>query len=56
MSETYLFDACALMGIIQSNSSYAAYVKNSNMIINDFIFAEFCRNPFRENTKMPRII
>src|SRR3989344_4488260 len=51
MGETYLFDTYALMEIIQSNSLYMAYVENSNMIINDFIFAEFCYNLFRENTK-----
>jgi len=51
MSETYLFDTYALMEIMQSNSLYLTYVENFNMIINDFIFAEFCYNLFRENTK-----
>lgn len=51
MSETYFFDTYALMEIIQSNPIYLTYVENSNMIINDFIFAEFCYNLFRENTK-----
>ncbi len=46
----YLFDTYALMEILHKNKDYEKYLE-SKMIINDFIFAEFCYILFRENLK-----
>ena len=51
MNEKYLFDTYALMEILKSNQLYQTYTENSTMIINDFIFAEFCYNLFREKVE-----
>ena len=45
----YLFDTYALMEILDENINYETYT-NLKPIINDFIFAEFCYNLFKDNT------
>ncbi len=48
MNDAYLFDTYALMEILNKNKDYEKYLE-SKMIINDFIFAEFCYIIFRNN-------
>jgi predicted nucleic acid-binding protein len=47
-SNIYLFDTYALMEILDKNKNYEPYLE-STILINDFIFAEFCYALFREN-------
>jgi len=44
----YLFDTYALLEILNKNESYEPYIE-SKIIINDFIYAEFCYILFRDN-------
>jgi predicted nucleic acid-binding protein len=46
--EMYLFDTYALLEILSKNESYEPYLE-SKIIINDFIYAEFCYVLFRNN-------
>lgn len=41
MTENFVFDAYALVEIMEDNPAYLKYV-DSDFIINSFIFAEFC--------------
>lgn len=41
MTETYLFDTYALLEIINKNPNYSNYL-NQEIVINDFIFSEYC--------------
>ena len=47
MSSAFVFDTYAIIEIIRGNSSYAQYL-DSEIIINDFIFAELCYNLIKE--------
>ena|SRR3989338_1439595 len=44
---TFVFDTYALLEIISGNPNYASYL-NSEVIINDFVFAELCYKLIRE--------
>ncbi|MBI2542360.1 PIN domain-containing protein [Candidatus Woesearchaeota archaeon] len=46
--QAFVFDTYALLEIIAGNPSYAKYL-NSEIVINDFIFAELCYKLIREN-------
>ena len=46
--QAFVFDTYALLEIIAGNPNYAKYL-NSEIIINDFIFAELCHKLIREN-------
>ena len=46
--EVFVFDTYALLEIIAGNKNYEKYI-NSEIIINDFIFAELCYKIIREN-------
>ena len=50
MNKRLVFDTYALIEILKKNSNYLPYVE-LNPIINDFIFAEFCYNLFKDNVK-----
>src|SRR3989337_2534320 len=50
MTSKYLFDTYALMEIIDGNDNYLEYL-DSDMVINNFIFAELCYNLFKDNDK-----
>ena len=52
MTETFLFDTYAIMEIIDENEAYKIYL-DSDIIINDFIFAELCYNLTKE--KHPKL-
>jgi predicted nucleic acid-binding protein len=41
MTEKLLFDTYALMELLNKNSNYEKYL-DKGLVINDFIFAEFC--------------
>ncbi len=41
MTDTFVFDTYALIELIEGNPAYLKYA-NAKMIINEFIFAEFC--------------
>jgi len=45
--DNYIFDTYALMEIIEGNPKYTPYT-NMGIIINNFIFAEFCYVLYRE--------
>ena len=47
MPRTFLFDTYAIMEIINKNKAYEKYL-DSDIIINDFIFAELCYNLTKE--------
>lgn len=42
MTESYVFDTYALLEVLEGNSAYRKYSEHSGVIINHFIFAEFC--------------
>lgn len=50
INEAYLFDTYVLVEILRNNKNYEKYLE-SKIIINDFIFAEFCYVLFRDNVK-----
>ncbi len=45
--EKFVFDTYAIIETLRGNPNYNNYL-DSNIIINDFIFAELCYNLFRE--------
>ena len=46
--QAFVFDTYALLEIIAGNKNYSNYI-DSEIIINDFIFAELCYKLIREN-------
>lgn len=48
--DIFLFDTYALLEILNKNPKYEEYA-NKDIIINEFIFAEFCYKLFLENVK-----
>ncbi len=49
-SETFVYDTYALIEILNKNKNYEKYTK-ATIIINNFIFAEFCYKLLREGVK-----
>ena len=47
INETFLFDTYALIEILNKNKNYEKYT-DAKLIINDFIFAEFCYKLLKE--------
>lgn len=45
--DTFVFDTYALIEILNKNPNYQEYI-NSNVIINNFIFTEFCYNLIKD--------
>ncbi|MBI2672084.1 PIN domain-containing protein [Candidatus Woesearchaeota archaeon] len=50
MNNSFIFDTYAILEIIGGNDKYKGYLE-SNIIINNFIFAELCYKLLRENIK-----
>ncbi|MEK6850507.1 MAG: PIN domain-containing protein [Nanoarchaeota archaeon] len=50
MTSKYVFDTYAIMEIIDGNEDYDKYL-DSDIIINNFIFAELCYNLYRDKDK-----
>ncbi len=50
MTERFLYDTYALIEILNNNKNYEKYV-DKDIIINDFIFAEFCYQLIKDNEK-----
>ena len=50
MTRTFLYDTYALIEMMKRNPNYEEYL-NEEIIINNFIFSEFCYKLFRENIK-----
>ena len=50
MTESFIYDTYALMEILDKNPNYEQYTKK-NMIINEFIFAEFCYQLIKDGIK-----
>ncbi len=50
MDEKFLYDTYALMELLGKNPDYGKYL-DKDIIINDFIFAEFCYNLIKANEK-----
>lgn len=48
VKQSFVFDTYAILEVIKGNESYKSYL-NSNIVINDFIFAELCYNLSRED-------
>ncbi len=48
--DIFIFDTYALIEIMNKNRNYENYI-SSEVIINNFIFAEFCYKLFREDVK-----
>lgn|SRR3989338_4340530 len=48
--EVYFFDTYALFSILNKNPNYEAYLQKK-AVINDFVFAEFCYNLFKDKDK-----
>ena len=46
MTSKYLFDTYAIIEIIDGNKNYLKY-SDSDVVINNFIFAELCYNLFK---------
>ena len=46
--QAFVFDTYAILEIIAGNPNYTKYL-NSEIVINDFIFAELCYKLIREN-------
>lgn len=42
MTDSYVFDTYALMEIVLGNPTFIKYLEASRVVINPFIFAEFC--------------
>ena len=53
MTSKYLFDTYAIMEIIDGNEIYDYYL-DSDVVINNFIFAELCYNLFKDKDKRAR--
>ena len=47
MTSKYLFDTYAIVEILKANPNYLIFTE-SEIVINNFIFAELCYNLFRE--------
>ncbi len=47
MNRAFVFDTYAILEIISGNKNYSPYL-DSEIIINDFIFAELCYNLIKE--------
>lgn len=47
---TFLFDTYAILEVIGGNKNFEEYI-DSNIVINDFIFAELCYKLFREKVE-----
>jgi predicted nucleic acid-binding protein len=54
MNEQFVYDTYALIEILKENPSYLPYTE-FKPIINEFIFAEFCYNLFKDNIENPEI-
>src|SRR3989344_602980 len=50
MTDKFVYDTYALIEILNKNPNYLKYV-NEEIIINDFIFAEFCYQLIKDNEK-----
>ena len=50
VKESFVFDTYAIFEIIEGNVNYKHYL-DSNIIINDFIFAELCYNLLKANNR-----
>jgi len=50
INNTFLYDTYALLEILNKSPSYNLYTE-AKIVINEFIFAEFCYKLFRENVK-----
>lgn len=50
MTSKYVFDTYAIMEILDGNEAYNSYL-DSDVIINNFIFAELCYSLFRDKDK-----
>lgn len=50
MTETFLYDTYALVELLNKNPNYKEYA-DKDIIINDFIFAEFCYQLTKGNEK-----
>jgi uncharacterized protein len=50
MTSKLVFDTYAIMEIIEGNKNYDLYLE-SDVIINNFIFAELCYNLYRDKDK-----
>ncbi|MBI2056801.1 PIN domain-containing protein [Candidatus Pacearchaeota archaeon] len=50
MTYRYFFDTYAIMEIIEGNKNYKGYL-DSDVVINNFIFAELCYVLFRDKDK-----
>jgi len=50
MTETFLYDTYALMELLNENPKYEKYA-DCKVIINEFIFSEFCYQLIREGEK-----
>ena len=50
MTESFVYDTYALMEIINKNKNYEKYL-DGDVIINTFIFAEYCYNLIKNNVK-----
>ncbi len=48
--DTYFFDTYALFSILEKNPDYVPYLEKK-VIINDFVFAEFCYNLFKDKAR-----
>ena len=48
MNELFVFDTYAIIEIIKGNRNYVPYL-DSEIVINNFIFAELCYNLLRDN-------
>ncbi len=47
MTSKFVFDTYALFAIIKGNENYSVYLEE-DIVINNFIFAEFCYNLYKE--------
>ena len=50
MTEKFVYDTYALIEILNENPSYEKYLEK-DIIINEFIFAEFCYQLIKDNDK-----
>lgn len=50
INKIFLYDTYALLEILNKNLNYNLYIE-AKIVINEFIFAEFCYKLFRENVK-----
>jgi len=54
MNETFVFDTYALIEILKKNPNYEKYMA-ATAITNNFIFAEFCYNLYKDKVKNSNI-